>query len=112
MLKRGYRLSYLPLTVGPRSGKSSVRQVRDGFRTIILIIQLIALFNPLRIFLPLAGFMIAFSLIYSLYVALVEGFGVPVLGAVLFLGGIQVFLLGVISDQISSLRLSRFSSPS
>ena len=112
MLKRGYRLSYLPITVGPRLGKSSVRQVRDGLRTIILLVRLIALFNPLRIFLPLSGALVALSLIYSLYVAIIEGAGIPVLGAVMLIGGLQAFLLGVVCDQISSLRLSSFSTPS
>ena len=52
------------------------------------------------------------GVLYSGYVAFSEGLGIPVLGAVLFLGALQAFLLGVVSDQISAMRLSGFAPPS
>src|SRR5581483_10165500 len=55
MFKDGYNVAYLPITVRPRTtGKSSVR-VADGFNTLLLIIRIIALFDPLKVFLPASG---------------------------------------------------------
>ena len=52
MFKDGYNVAYVPITVHPRTtGKSSVR-VADGFNTLLLIIRIIALFDPLKVFLP------------------------------------------------------------
>jgi glycosyltransferase involved in cell wall biosynthesis len=111
LLKRGYRVAWLPITVQPRIGKSSVRQVRDGLGTMMLIIRLVALFDPLRIFLPTAIVLMVVSLIYSVYEAIRWGLGVPVAGATVFIGGMLCFFLGIICDQVSALRLERFENP-
>lgn len=109
-LKRGYRVIFEPIIVTERLGTSSVRQIRDGFGTIILMTRMIALFNPLRLFLPVAITFMVISLVYSLYEALLNGMGVPVLGSMLFVGGVLAFLMGVMSDQIASLRLNQLGN--
>ena len=108
MLKRGYLVEYLPLTVRKRIGTSSVRQIRDGLGVLVLITRLVALFAPLRIFLPVSVGLGVAGVLYSVVEALVTGRGVPVLGATLIIGSILSYLLGVVSDQISALRLSQF----
>ncbi|MDE6202830.1 MAG: glycosyltransferase family 2 protein, partial [Lachnospiraceae bacterium] len=50
MLEQEYRGGEVDITVRKREGKSSVRQVRDGCRTIALIFQIIILFQPMRVF--------------------------------------------------------------
>ena len=109
-LKLGLVVKFFPIIVSARKGKSSVKQIRDGFGTILLMTRLISLFDPLRIFLPPALAMILFSITYSLYEALSKGLGVPVLGAVLFIGGVLCFFLGIVCDQVSALRLERFGN--
>lgn len=110
-LKRGYLVIYQPIIVVERLGSSSVRQIRDGFGTIILMTRMIALFNPLRIFLPVAAIFILGSVLYSLSEAITMGKGIPVLGSMLFVGGVLSFLLGVVSDQIASLRINQLGDP-
>ena len=64
MFKEGYNVAYLPIVVHPRTaGKSSVR-VADGFNTLLLIIRIIALFDPLKVFLPTSAllFLLEFSI--------------------------------------------------
>ena len=107
-LKRGYDVVFVPVTTRARIGTSTVRVFRDGFGTIILIIRIMALFDPLRIFLPLSGVMMAGAVLYSLFKAIGTGLGIPILGGVVFLGGMLIFLLGILCDQISALRLERF----
>jgi len=107
-LKRGYDVAFIPVITGPRIGTSTVRVFKDGFGTVMLIIRIMALFDPLRIFLPISGVMMAGSVLYSLIKALGTGQGIPILGGVVFLGGLLIFLLGILCDQISALRLERF----
>jgi glycosyltransferase involved in cell wall biosynthesis len=108
MLERGYRGMEIPIVVRPRIGKSSVRQVRDGTRTLFLLLQLILLFNPLRFYGGLGLFLMTAGLIYGLYRAYAERLGFPVLGALAVILGIQILVFGLLADQISALRRERF----
>ncbi len=107
-LMRRYAVAFEPIEVRQRVGVSTVSVMRDGFGTLVLIGRLIALFDPLRIFLPIAVVSFLFSIAYSLVIALVVGKGVPVLGGIAFLFAIFCFLLGLICDQVSALRLERY----
>lgn len=103
--KLRHKIEFIPVKVSRRVGSSSVRQVRDGPRTMLLAVRLMALFDPLRIFLPVALTVMGISMLYSIHEALTKGLGVPVLGATGFLVGLVFFFMGLICDQLSALRL-------
>lgn len=107
-LNRGYKVMFIPIKVTKRLGSSSVNIISDGFGTLLLLIRLIALFNPLRIFLPISGLIMGSAILYSVYEIIVRGLGMPVLGATLLTGGLLVFLVGIVCDQISSMRIEQF----
>lgn len=109
-LKRKYRVKFIPIQAKRRTGKSSVNQFRDGYNTLLLIIRLIALFDPLRIFMPAGFFFIVWGLVYGIYKIITVGFGLPAGALALLITGFIGFLLGIICDQISSLRLERLES--
>jgi len=108
--KFGHRLAFHPISVRRRIGKSSVRLVRDGYNTLLLVIRLIALFEPLRVFLPPAFGLMALGVAYGLfkYLTLPVYTGLSGGALSLFLTGVMIFLLGVVCDQIASLRLERY----
>ena len=107
-IKRGYKISHIPIRVTKRIGTSTVRPIADGFSTILSMIRLIALFDPLRIFLSFSLVLFVTAIGYSTFEIMFSGLGVPVLGAVLLLSSILFFAIGIISDQISQLRLERY----
>lgn len=105
-LSQNYSVLYVPVEVSKRVGKSTV-SISTGLDTIILILRIATLFNPLRIFLP-ASFIIALTgLLWGIpYIILLRGVSV---GSMLALvTAIVLFALGLISDQISQLRLERY----
>jgi hypothetical protein len=106
--KFGRQLIFIPVEVRQRVGKSSVRLLRDGYNTLLLIIRLIALFDPLRVFLPPAFGLLAVGVAYGLYTYWRVHAGLSVGALSLLLAGFMVFLLGVICDQIAALRLDRY----
>lgn len=107
-LKLGRSVGFMPMETHRRLGKSTVNPLKDGYRTIMLIVRLMALFNPLQVFLPIAMALGGAGFVYGTYWALARGRGVPV-GAMVFLTtGLISFLLGVVCDQISALRLERY----
>jgi len=93
------------IEVRKRTGKSTVRPFRDGMRTLMLIMDIILLFRPAEVFGSIGVFFIVIGLVYGIALAVIQGLGIPVLSAVLCMGGIQTVFLGIILSQISRLRL-------
>lgn len=108
MLERGYNGGEVPITVLQRIGISSVKQFRDGMRTLTLILRIFLIFKPLHFFGGIGGLMSLTGMGYGLWSAFTEGLGFPVLGAVVFLAGLQTIFMGLIMDQISAMRRERF----
>lgn len=108
MEMRNYNGATCSINVLSREGISSVRQVRDGMRTILLIFRSLLLFRPMQFFLTVGLAFFAVGITYGIWTTISEGIGFPVFGAVLVLAGIIVVMLGLITDQISQLRLEKF----
>jgi glycosyltransferase involved in cell wall biosynthesis len=104
-LKLGVRTEFVDTPVRARTGKSTVRFFRDGYRTVLLIIRLIALFDPLTFFLPIALLLILAGVGYGTAVAILVGRGFPTAALFVGLTGVLAFLLGIVCDQISALRI-------
>ena len=105
LASRGYRIEFLPIEVQPRLGKSTV-SVATGFQTILLVLRLASLFNPLRVFLPLS---LSFILLGTGWAIpyLLDGEGITVAAMLAFLTGVTLFGMGLICDQVAQLRLER-----
>lgn len=106
LLSRGYGVDFVPIEVRPRIGKSTVT-ARTGLQTILLVLRLATLFNPLRIFLPLSLASFAAGVGWGArYV--VAGEGVTVASMLAILTGVLLFGLGLICDSVAQLRLARY----
>jgi glycosyltransferase involved in cell wall biosynthesis len=91
-----YDVAFLPVAMRPRVGRSSVT-VRTGFETILLLIRMVVLTNPLRFFLPVSAvFILAGTLLAIPY--LWQHRGVSVGSLLLMLTGILTFFFGVLTD--------------
>jgi glycosyltransferase involved in cell wall biosynthesis len=106
LLSRGYRVAYVPIEVRKRVGKSSV-SIRSGLDTIILILRIASLFDPLRVFIPASLLSGTLGVLWGLPYAM-AGHGVSVGAMLAIVTGILLFGLGLLCDQISQLRLERF----
>ncbi|MCC7178680.1 MAG: glycosyltransferase family 2 protein, partial [Acidobacteria bacterium] len=49
-IKAGYNVAFEPVQVQPRVGTSKIRLARDGARFFLILIKMITIFSPLRIF--------------------------------------------------------------
>jgi glycosyltransferase involved in cell wall biosynthesis len=107
MLERGYYGEEVPITVLKRVGKSSVKQLRDGYRTLTIILRLFLLFKPMKFFGSIGLFLLVVGSAYGLDRAIVSKQGIPVLAALIIILGIITVFIGLISDQISNSRLER-----
>lgn len=108
MIERGYPMEFYPVQTNQRLGSSTVR-MRDGMEAILQIIRCVLLFAPLRFFCGLGIPLILIGLVYGIVVALFVGLGIPVGGMLLIAIGMLLMMIGLITDQISQMRLERFS---
>lgn len=105
-VSRGWRVEYVPIQVRTRSGASTV-SVATGLETLILIIRLIALFNPLRVFVPASLISAAMGIGWGFPYAWL-GRGISIGSMLALVTAVLLFGLGVLCDQISQLRLERY----
>jgi glycosyltransferase involved in cell wall biosynthesis len=93
----------VPVKINQRKAGKSTIGLRTAFETFIEIINIVVLFNPMRIFLPLSFIFILVSVIWEIPIFL-RGQGVSI-GALLgFMTGIIFFLLGLIAEQLGNIR--------
>jgi hypothetical protein len=110
LIEQRYPFVFHPIETRQRIGSSKVA-LADGFNTLLLVLRVITLFAPMRIFLRVSMNLLLIGMAYSLYVALTRGEGIPVLGAFVMLVGLLIGILGLIADQISQLRLVGLTAP-
>lgn len=97
------------ILVRERIGKSTVKPLRDGMRTISLIMNIIILFRPKEVFGTIGILAIIAGVIYGVFCAITQSLGIPVLSAIVCIFGVQTFFFGIISSQISQLRLEQYN---
>ncbi len=108
MHKKGYYIKYADIKTNQRKGKSSVNIIKDGFRSLKLLFNLLILFEAFNFFLILSLLQILPGLTYGLYVALRYKRGFPVFAAVLLITGFFTFFIGILAEQITALRKDKF----
>lgn len=105
-LRSGYPITFEPITAATRVGKSHIRPIRDGVRFLIIIFKVATLYSPLKIFLPTSGLFFATGISYYAYTYLTAG-RFTNMSMLLFSAAVIVFLIGLISEQITALTYSR-----
>ncbi|WP_109299835.1 glycosyltransferase family 2 protein [Aquimarina sp. AU474] len=92
-----------PIQIKNRLKGTSTIGVRTAFETVMEIINIIILFNPARVFLPISAFFLVFGTIWGAYFFF-QGKGISIGASTLILTGLIVFLLSLIAEQLSGMR--------
>ena len=100
--RAGYSVAYVPIHAAKRIGKSHIRLLRDGSRFLLIIFKIGTLFSPLKIFAPVALVMFAFASSWYGWTWWEQG-RFTNMSALLYSGSVMVFLMGLISEQITAL---------
>lgn len=100
--RSGYSVIYEPITAPKRIGKSHLNVVRDGLRFFLIIFKIGTLHSPLKLFLPISLSFFAIGLAYYLYTLSSVG-RFTNMSALLFTTSTVIFLIGLVSEQITSL---------
>jgi len=100
--RAGYSVAYVDIEAGKREGKSHINLMKDGIRFFLIIFKIGTLYSPLKIFLPIAFGFFGTGVLYYLY-TFVRFHTFTNMSAVLFMTAIIVFLIGLVSEQVTTL---------
>jgi hypothetical protein len=105
-LRAGYPVKYIPITAASRVGRSHIRPLRDGLRFMLIIFRIGTLYSPLKIFFPVSALLFLLGIgNYAYTYVTAERF--TNMSALLLLASVLVFLIGLVSEQITALMYQR-----
>ena len=109
-IKAGYNVTFETAEARPRIGTSKIRLARDGAKFLMIILKIVTIFSPLRVFLPLAGVSFLLGAAYGIWNVLAHS-RIPNGAVILIMFSVLVFLVGLVSEQISALRFEGGGRP-
>ena len=104
--RNGYPVAYIPIEANKRVGKSHLRLVKDGLRFLVIIFKIGTLYSPLKIFTPISLVLFLTGIFYYLY-TFINMSRFTNMSALLLISSIVIFLIGLISEQITTLMYSK-----
>jgi len=102
-MKAGYSVAFEPIHARQRTGQSKIRLARDGTKFLIIIFKIVTLFSPMRLFLPISVISFLLGAAYGIWNVVMHA-RIPNGSVLLILFAVVVFLVGLVSEQISALR--------
>jgi glycosyltransferase involved in cell wall biosynthesis len=105
-IRSGRSVKYVPIETSFRVGKSKIKLLRDGARFLLIITKIATLFSPMRIFLPTSLFFLVLGLVYYGFTYATQG-RFTNMSALLLNSSVIVFLIGLVSEQITQLKYER-----
>ena len=102
-LKAGYNVAFEPVDARARVGASKIRFASDGAKFLLILLKVITIFSPLRIFAPISALSFAVGAVYGAWNFIYHS-RIPNGAVVLLLFSIMIMLVGLVSEQISTLR--------
>jgi len=100
--RAGYSVAYVDIEAGKREGKSHINLLKDGMRFFLIIFKIGTLYSPLKIFVPIAAGFFGLGVAYYLY-TFFNFHTFTNMSAVLFITAVIVFLIGLVSEQVTTL---------
>jgi glycosyltransferase involved in cell wall biosynthesis len=102
-IKAGYNVTFEPIAARQRLGQSKIKLAQDGAKFFVIVLKIVTLFSPLRVFLPISLASFALGCAYGIWNAVVHS-RIPNGAVLLILFSVVVFLVGLVSEQIAALR--------
>ena len=88
-----------------RTGHSKIRFASDGAKFLLILLKIVTVFSPLRVFVPISLVAFLVGTMYGVWNVVANG-RIPNGAVLLILFAALVLLVGLVSEQVSSLRFS------
>jgi glycosyltransferase involved in cell wall biosynthesis len=103
-MRAGYSVRFEPVEAAQRSGVSKIRLGADGFNFFLILLKVITIFSPMRIFAPISAAAFLLGAGYGAWTIVTQAH-VTNSSVLLILLSVVILLVGLVSEQISSLRI-------
>jgi glycosyltransferase involved in cell wall biosynthesis len=105
-IKAGYSVQFVAVEAARRTGASKIKLGPDGARFFLILLKVITIFSPLRVFIPVSLVTFGLGAAYAAWTIVTQSH-VTNSSVLLILLSVVMFLIGLVSEQISSLRFER-----
>jgi glycosyltransferase involved in cell wall biosynthesis len=102
-IKAGYSVCFEPVEAAQRVGHSKIRLARDGVKFLLIVMKIVTLYSPFRVFLPISLASFAVGAGYAAWTIATQSH-VTNSSVLLIMLAVIVFLVGLVSEQIAALR--------
>jgi len=102
-LKAGYSVTFEPIDAERRVGTSKIKLARDGAKFFLILLKIITIFSPLKVFVPVSVVTFATGSLYAVWTIWTQSH-VTNSSVLLIMLAVVIFLVGLVSEQISALR--------
>jgi polyisoprenyl-phosphate glycosyltransferase len=99
-LSNQHDVRYIPIEYAKRAGTSKFRFVRDAYRYILQVLRMVMYFNPLKVLMPLALFLIGLGIAKGIYDMVVHPLLFAVNTVLIFVSGLIIGSLALLADLI------------
>ena len=104
--RAGFSVGYYPFTAQQREGKSHINYFKDGVRFLLIIFKIGSLYSPLKLFTPISLTFFVLGMVRYVMTYVSQGVFTN-MSALLFVSAVIVFLIGIVSEQITMLMYQR-----
>jgi glycosyltransferase involved in cell wall biosynthesis len=99
-LSNQHDISYMPISYAKRAGKSKFRFVKDAYRYILQVLRMVMYFNPLKVLMPPALWLIGIGVVKAVYDLVEHPFRFAIDTVLIVLTGLIIGSLALLADLI------------
>jgi polyisoprenyl-phosphate glycosyltransferase len=99
-LSNQHDVRYVPIEYAKRSGTSKFKFVRDAYRYILQVLRMVMYFNPLKVLMPVALFLLGLGVAKGVYDLVVHPLLFAVNTVLIFVSGLIIATLALLADLI------------
>jgi glycosyltransferase involved in cell wall biosynthesis len=99
-LANQHDVQYVPIEYAKRAGTSKFKFVKDAYRYILQVLRMVMYFNPLKVLMPVALFLLGLGLAKGVYDMVVHPFFFAINTVLIFVTGLIIASLALLADLI------------
>ena len=99
-LSNEHGVKYVPIDYAKRAGVSKFRFVSDAYRYILQVLRMVMYFNPLKVLMPVALFLLGLGILKGIYDMAVHPFYFAIDTVLIFLTGLIIASMALLADLI------------
>jgi glycosyltransferase involved in cell wall biosynthesis len=99
-LANQHEVRYVPIEYAKRAGTSKFKFVKDAYRYILQVLRMVMYFNPLKVLMPVALFLLGLGIVKGIYDMVVHPLLFAVNTVLIFVTGLLIASLALLADLI------------